>query len=187
MKRLSDWLRRFSKGWVALLALVIFILFTALVLPAQSSQADAQSGAAGSPDLSLWYSPADLYRMAEAYGEQGRQAYIRARFTFDVAWPLVYTFFLVTNISWLYDKIYTPDSRWQLANLSPLLTMLLDFLENLSTSLVMARYPQPSPLIAWLAPFFTAFKWTFVGLSFLLLILGLVQALWKLMRKREKT
>ena len=187
MRRLSNWLHSASKGWVALLGLVVFLLFTALVLPAQSSRAEAQSESAGSPDTSFWYSPDDLYRMAEAYGRQGRQAYIQARFTFDIAWPLVYTFFLVTNISWLFSRVYAPDSRWQIANLTPLLAMLLDLLENISTSLVMVRYPQPSPFIAWLAPLFTASKWAFVSLSFLLLILGLAQALWNLIRKREKT
>ena len=74
---------------VALLALVVFLLFTALVLPAQSAQAEAQFAGVGSPDTSFWYTPDDLYRMAEAYGAQGRPAYNRARFTFDIAWPLV--------------------------------------------------------------------------------------------------
>jgi len=39
--KLSNWLRRISTGWVALIALAIFVLFTALVLPGQSAQADA--------------------------------------------------------------------------------------------------------------------------------------------------
>jgi hypothetical protein len=32
-KQISDWLRRVSTGWVALSALLIFVLFSALVLP----------------------------------------------------------------------------------------------------------------------------------------------------------
>ena len=55
--------------------------------------------------------------------------------------------------------------------------MALDYLENLSTSLVMARYPDPTPVIVWLAPVFTLSKWIFVGGSFVVLVVGIVAAL----------
>jgi hypothetical protein len=48
-KQISEWLHRVSKGWVALAALVIFLLFTTLVLPGQSRQAEMKSGSADSP------------------------------------------------------------------------------------------------------------------------------------------
>lgn len=177
-KKLSDWLHRVSSGWVALVALVVFVLFTALVLPRQAASAEESAAEAGTPDLSFYYSPGDLYRMAEAYGEDGREAYIRVRFTFDLLWPVVYTFFLATAISWLYARGFSESSPWQRANLAPVLGMILDYLENISTSLVMLRYPQPTPVVTWLAPIFTSLKWVFVGGSFLLLVVGIVALLW---------
>ena len=78
-KRISDWLRRVSRGWVASAALLIFLLFTALVLPQQATKAEQETGSPDSPDTSFFYAPSDLYRLAESYGENGRQAYIRAR------------------------------------------------------------------------------------------------------------
>ena len=98
MGQVSRWICRVSTGRVALAGLVVFVLFTALVLPQQARLADGSSGGAGSPDLSLWYSADDLYAMAESYGEAGRDAYVRARFTFDLVWPVVYTLFLATSI-----------------------------------------------------------------------------------------
>ena len=94
---------------VLVVLLVIFLLFTALVLPKGSSQAALETNASGSPDLSLFYSVDKLYQMADAYGETGRDAYIRARFTFDLIWPLVYTLFLATAISWVYQMAFTPE------------------------------------------------------------------------------
>jgi hypothetical protein len=183
MNRLSRWLQRYSTGPVALAALLVFIAFSALVLPRQSRQERDQSrsseGEVGTPDLSLFYSAGDLYRWAEAYGEQGRQEYVRARFTFDVAWPLVYTFFLVTAIGWLSARAFPPGSGWQLANLAPVLGMVFDFLENIATSLVMSRYPQPTTVLASLAGFFTLLKWGFILASFLLLAAALVTAVLK--------
>jgi hypothetical protein len=178
-KRISGWIRRVSTGWVALAALFIFLLFTALVLPQQALKSEQETGSAESPDTSFYYAPGDLYRMAESYGEQGRQAYIRARFTFDLVWPVVYMLFLVTAISWVYGKTFAPDSLWQRANLAPLLGALFDYLENLSTSLVMLRYPQQTPVVDLLAPLFTALKWGLLGASFLLLFAGVLVAIWR--------
>ena len=179
LTRLSHALQHLSRGWVALLALVVFVLFTVLVLPGQSASADAASGGAGSPDTSFFYTAEDLYRFAEAYGPAGRQAYIRARYTFDVVWPLVYSFFLVTAISWLTSRAFPIGSRWQRANLVPLLAVLFDFLENLAASVVMQRYPDPTPALAGLAPGMTVLKWVFVGASFALLVVAALVGLWR--------
>lgn len=175
-KRISDWLRERSNLWVALIALVIFMVFPVIVLPDQAEQAEAYSGGAGSPDSSFFYTPADLYRTAEAYGEAGRAAYVRARWTFDVVWPLAYTFFLVTAIGWLFGKAFPAESTWQLANLVPLLGMIFDFLENSATSLVMLRYPAETPVVAALAPAFTVIKWILIAASFGLLVLGVIRS-----------
>lgn len=168
---ISSWLGRASTGRVALLATVVFLLFTALVLPRQAEEADAVSGGAGSPDTSLFYTAQDLYRMAEAYGEAGRGAYVRARWTFDAVFPLVYAFFLITAISWLSRYSFRIDGLWQRANLIPLGAMLFDYLENSATSVVMFRYPESTPPVDVLAPVLTLVKWILVSASFILLVL----------------
>jgi hypothetical protein len=183
-QRISSWLRRVSTGWVALSALIVFFVFSALVLPQQATRAEQETGSTVSPDMSFFYSPGELYRMAESYGEQGREAYVRARFTFDLIWPLVYTLFLATAVSWIFGRAFAPDSRWQRANLVPLLGALFDYLENLSTSLVMLRFPAQTAVVDLLAPLFTALKWGFLGASFVLLIGGMIVAVWRWLRRR---
>lgn len=178
-KRISDWLCRASTSWVALSALLFFLLFSALVLPQQATKAEQETGSSDSPDTSFFYSSSDLYRIAEAYGEQGREAYIKARFTFDLVWPLVYMLFLTTSISWAFSRAFAPASLWQRANLAPPLGGLFDYLENLSTSLVMLRYPQQTAVVDVLAPVFTVLKWSFLGASFILLCGGVVIAVWR--------
>lgn len=177
-KRVSDWLHRVSTGWVVLAALAIFLLFSALVLPGQAARSEAETGDTGSPDMSLFYTAKTLYRWAEAYGLEGRQSYIEARLTFDVIWPLVYAAFLSTAISWLYGKAFRKGSWWQRLNLVPVLGALLDYLENMSTSLVMWRYPSRTLLVDMLAPAFTLAKWILVAGSFLLLALGVGIRIW---------
>jgi len=175
-KQVSDWLRRVSTGPVTLLALVAFVAFAALVLPQQADSASEVSGDAGSPDMSFFYSPADLYDWAEAYGASGRRDYVRARFTFALVFPLVYVFFLTTSVSWITGRAFSPDSSWQLANLLPPLGMLFAYLESVAASVVMLRCPAPTPLVDVLAPLCTMLKWLFLGTSFILLAVGLVRA-----------
>jgi hypothetical protein len=184
LKKLSGRIHRLSKGWVALTALVIFILFTALVLPGQASQASPGSDSAGSPDMSLYYTASGLHRMAEAYGQAGREAYVRARFTFDLVWPLVYMLFLAAGISWLSRKAFDPDSSLQRLNLVPVFALLFDYLENIATSLVMIAYPRPVPVVELLAGPFTLVKWALVTGSFAVLLVAAAVAAWRRVRGR---
>ena len=173
-RNLSDRIQRFSTGWVTIASLVIFLLFTALVLPGQTSRSEAVTGEATSPDMSFYYTADELYQLADSYGEEGRAAYIRARFTFDLLWPLVYGFFLSTAISWTFRNAFSRESKLQLANTVPILGVLFDYLENISTSIVMARYPSPTAVLDGLASVFTMVKWILLVASFAILFAGML-------------
>lgn len=177
--RLSSFLYRLTTGPVTLAALVIFLLFVSLVMPKQSAQAKAYTRDAGSPDMSFFYSAGDLYRMADSYGEAGRLAYVYARFTFDVIFPLIYLFFLGTSLSWTLARVLPEGHRGRLLDLFPLFGWLFDLLENLSTSIVLLNFPKQVSLAASLASVFTMLKWFFVGGSFVILVPALFIALWK--------
>lgn len=141
-EQISRGLYRLAKLPIVLICLLVFLIFSATQLPAQSSQAAAYSADAGTPDTSFFYTPAELNRMAERFGSSGRQAYIRARFTFDLVFPLVYGAFLATSLSFLLGRSLDEASPWRRLNLIPLAAVLLDLLENASAALVMAVYPR---------------------------------------------
>jgi len=174
IKKFSSWLYRVSTGKRALFSLLCFVVFSALILPGQSAGAEEYSADVGSPDLSFFYSAEELYNMAEVYGEEGREAYIQARFTFDLLWPIVYMIFLTTAISWLFVQAVPTYSGFRSMNLIPILAMLFDYLENISTSLVMWRYPEKIVGVADIAPIFTFLKWTLLTVVILSLVLGVV-------------
>jgi len=186
LKTQSNKFYQLSSGPITILALVIFALVVAFVLPAQAERAEAVSEGTNSPDTSYFYTRTDLYNMAEAYGADGRAAYIRARFTFDLVFPLSYLFFLATSISWAMERaVLNPNSRWRLLNLFPVFGALFDYLENISTSIVMANYPQQTFLFDTLAPIFTLVKWFFVNGSFVILVPALAVAMWNWVRARQ--
>jgi hypothetical protein len=177
--KLSAWLHKISTGPVTLAALAVFIVFTALALPAQAAEMARSTHGAGSPDTSFLYSPGDLYQLAKAYGPDGRAAYIRIRFTFDLLWPVLYTLFLATSTSWLLRRVFPPPSKPQALNLVPVLGVLFDYIENICAALVMGRYPASTPVVDVLAPVSTFLKWVFIGGSFVLLLALLGIWLWR--------
>lgn len=167
-------IRRISTGKTVLISHLIFVLFTAIVLPWQARVAEERTGGGDSPDTSFFYSSEDLYRIAEEYGEAGRQAYIQARWTFDVIWPLVYLFFLATGTSWFITQFPSQKKYWSYTPIIPVAAAFFDFLENTAASIVMAFYPQTIEIAAGLAPFFSAGKWILIGLAFFVYFLELI-------------
>ena len=75
VSRVSKWFIQISNGWITLGAIILFLSFMVLVLPARETNTDLGSENVGTPDLSFYYSPNELYQTAEAYGENGRAKY----------------------------------------------------------------------------------------------------------------
>jgi hypothetical protein len=174
MRKFSDWIQKVSTGKVVLITSLVFLAFTAFVLPGQSAQAEQYSSGIPSVDTSFIYSPNDLYRIADLLGEEGREAYVRARWTFDLVWPIVYMVFLATAVSYLLDKAFSHQGDWHLLNLVPFAGMIFDYLENLAATGVMLAFPDKLTWLNFLASVFTPVKWVLVGDSFALVLIGLV-------------
>ncbi|MFP4551093.1 MAG: hypothetical protein ACLFNT_09830 [Spirochaetales bacterium] len=183
--RVSNVIHRLSAGWVALLGVAVFALFTVVILPSQAAASEAETGGGPSPDQSFFYTPSDLYAMAENYGAAGRSAYIRARFTFDIIWPLAYLLFLTTSISWLTRRAFPDPSIVQRVNLLPVAATLLDYLENIGASIVMARFPQTTAVVDLATPLFTMLKWASITAAFAMLIIAGIVALVRVVTVRR--
>ena len=174
----------FNSKKFTILGFILFLAFSIIFLPGQNRITEAYSAGMGSPDTSFLYTPAKLYQMAETYGSEGRTAYIHARWTFDVAFPIIYTFFLVTSLSWFEKKALKEDSEFRTGNLLPFFAMAFDLLENISTTLVFANYPKYLAWVNMLAPFFTLMKWICVSSSFILLLALLILSV---VKRKEKS
>ena len=170
MYKISRSLDKLSTNATTLITAGIFLVFCITVLPSQSAATEAYIGSAGSPDLSFYYSPDDLYQMAKQFSPSGRSEYVRARFTFDLIFPIVYGAFLATTISWLVRSLSLENIKWDYLNLIPIAGVIFDLLENTTASIVIGRYPKLSPVCALFASVFTSIKWMFVGGSFLFLL-----------------
>ena len=55
VSRVSKWFIQISNGWTTLGAIILFLSFMVLVLPAQETNTDLGSENVGTPDLSFYY------------------------------------------------------------------------------------------------------------------------------------
>lgn len=158
--------------WLGLVSTLLFAYFISVVLPSQSALA-IENGLLESVDTSWFYNGTHLYAIAESYGESGRSFYILQRWTFDLIWPIVYFAFIFSLSALLYTSIgLSKMNRWILS--FSWISIGFDYLENSMVSIVMARYPSPTWIIADLAGTATSLKWVFLSLSFLVLFLLIV-------------
>ncbi|HDD62027.1 MAG: hypothetical protein DRI65_06005 [Chloroflexota bacterium] len=167
IKNISKWLNKISKTWVMILTVAAMALFMITVLPDQAASAEQNAGGSISPDTSFFYAPEDLLQAAEEYGAGGRLAYIQARWTFDLVFPLVYMVFLVTGISWFHQNLENQTEWIGYTNLLPVAAGLFDYLENTGASLVMGLYPAQVTGLALLTTIFSGVKWLLIAGSFL--------------------
>ena len=185
MKRFSDRLYGLISKKVLITSVVIFVVFVAVANPLAAKYMDRLTGGAPSPDTSFFYNKQEILQMAEDYGQEGRDGYILMRFTFDLAFPLLYLFFLAAALTKLLS--YFPQhSRLRPLNLLPFLAAGFDLIENILAAIVMGRYPQQAAAAAQIAPYASAVKWLFVIASFALAAVLAVYRLVSYLAMRKK-
>ena len=165
MKKFSDRLYELVSNKVLIAAVVIFVVFVAVANPLAAKYMDSLTDGAPSPDTSFFYEAQDIFDMAEAYGEEGRRGYILMRFTFDLAFPMLYLFFLVAASTKLLSH-FPRNSRLRFLNLLPFLAAGFDIMENIFAAVVMAKYPQQAAIAVQIAPWASVIKWVFVIAAF---------------------
>jgi hypothetical protein len=154
-----------ASPWLFGASAILLALFIALVLPGQSAGASRFTPEGASFDTSFFYTPEQAFAKAAAYSAEGRFEYIRARWSFDLAWPLVYGLFAFTGCAFGLRRLGAgPADRWRLSFLA-LLGPALDFVENIAATVIMASVPaQP---LGWgiAASAATPLKWLFVSVG----------------------
>lgn len=176
LTKLSNTLRKYANGWLVLFFLAGEMFFNAVILPNQQAKIEAGSGGTGPIDLLFFYTPEQVYKMVESYGETGRTSYRLFELTGDIIYPIVYTLFFALAITWLFQRGFPSNSTMHQYNAVPFGAWLFDLFENLSIVAMLSVFPSTPAALAWMATVFTMLKWLFVALTALLLLYGLVKA-----------
>ena len=153
------------------------------ILPMTETLIKGDSGSVGPIDLQFFYTPDKVYGMVASYGEHGRAFYRNVELTVDILYPIVYTLFFSLFITWLFQRGFAAESKMQILNVVPFGAWLFDLLENLGIVGMLSVYPSTTALLAWVTTVFTMIKWGFAGASMVLMLVGIVTATIKAIKR----
>lgn len=176
MKQLSIFFYR-NSNWKILVGLItLYLVFPGYFLKNAETQINTLSGKVLGPiDLTMGFTPDRTLQMVEQYGQAARDYYATVEMTIDVIYPLVYTCLFAVILSLLYyRKSYRPFAH---VNVFPFVTLILDYLENITIVSLLKSYPDQSMTVATFCEIFKMLKWFTFAVTALLVIYGLLKAL----------
>jgi hypothetical protein len=156
-----------------------------MIMPRLIGKLESITNGAGMLDLQLAYAPDQVYQTAMAYGEAGRDYYIKIALTADFIYPLSYGLLLgviLTRMAW--RLLPGNPNNYRLGWLG-ILPMLLDYGENASIVLYFLNFPKGSPILAATASAFTTLKWLSLFAIVALIAVGLFVTLLKRVIQRD--
>jgi len=94
-------------------------------------------------------------------------------------YPILYSLLLSLLATLIFRRAFATTSFMQKLWRLPFVAALTDYGENATVVTLLLRYPQKLTGVAWAASLFTTAKWALVGVSFILIVVGLVASLIK--------
>ena len=126
-------------------------------------------------DLNFGYSAREAYNLLGKMSAKERTVYLFSEIIIDLPYAFVYSFIYSVVIAGLFEKsnyVYVKYFLW-----FPLLIGFFDVLENFFVVLMIILFSNKILILAYLSSLCTTLKWSFAGLTFLIVLLGLINKL----------
>ena len=185
MHAFYSFLNRICSVPVLILAIIVFACFLSYFLPMQKAATEEYTENAGSVGLSFFPVPDTVYDWAGKYGPKGRQAFIKTWLTYDFFWPLSFTALYVVFIG--ITMRYAHGAQAARLCALPIVTLLMDYLENILAIVIMSQYPKRLEAVAWGLAFANALKWISMYVVSSLFLYGLLAVLVCFVCKKTRT
>lgn len=108
-------------------------------------------------ELTLYYTPNEIYTLAENYGVSGRNAYIISSATIDTLVPLTATAFLTILTLFLEKK--ANGKKGKRIIIIGIMACLSDWIENIFLITTLKLYPAQFPILVVIANIMTTIKY----------------------------
>ncbi len=169
---ISEWAYRNASPKNVLACFALLMVFSLVVLPNYTRQI-SPPGAPGILDTRFGYTPDEAYSTLEAFGEQGRKAYLHMLLIADSLYPFIYGMLLILGASFFLNKGLHKENIFRLLNVIAIDAVIFDFLENFSILYLLYQFPARADGIARLASISGIIKWIMVGLSLCVILAGI--------------
>jgi hypothetical protein len=117
--------------------------------------------------------------LLKAIGPEGRELYLSLQLPLDFIYPGLFIISYSFLFAWLLKKNYRPESKVYYALYIPILAGLFDYVENILIIMMLNAYPDLSSGLVTAASLATISKSILSSIFFILLILCIIQVIWK--------
>jgi hypothetical protein len=179
MNSLSNFLIKIANWKTFLVFFGLYIVFNAYFFP-KGFKSDVPISDQNLPilDLQMTYNPDRVKSIITQYTGAAKKAAIKGHLITDTIYPIVYFFlFGIALSSVFYKWKINPWFKW--INIVPLIIILFDYLENYLIIKMFNYYPLDMGLMPHFCSLFTVLKWVFVGITSVILLIGIVLNLLK--------
>ena len=127
-------------------------------------------------DVRLYYSPTTMYRLFDAYGEEGRNNFCKMLYV-DMVFPAVYTAAIYCLADVLNDNEVIGGMAKNIICALVILAAFFDYCENTLLLRILAIFPQKSRSLSWMSACASTLKMICSNIAVLSLILSVFLSL----------
>ena len=174
IRGLSEFFYHKANVKIGLLFTAIFLAYLLLVMLAKATGFEVTGSTIKSLGTSFGFDQADIREFLAARSDNMIEAYIRFNQIWDTLFGLTYGLMYVVWVSVLFKPL---AHKTGLLNLLPLVQVLFDWLENYQLAVIAKQYLADGLIAssnAQLASVFSMIKWACSGLTYLLILVGIV-------------
>ncbi|MDP4964064.1 MAG: hypothetical protein NWQ55_03255 [Salibacteraceae bacterium] len=185
MKTLSQFFYQKSSVLLALLLTAVSFAYLFLVLKGKALGFELEAGAERSLGTQFGFQAADVLDFFSARTHEMINAYIDFNQIWDTIFALTYGLMYVAWVSVLFKPF---SAKASLINLFPLAQVVFDWLENFQLASLANQFLANGDIStsqAQAASVFSMIKWACSGLTFILLLVGIILAIARAIRKRK--
>jgi hypothetical protein len=182
--QLSKLAYRHAKPKIILILLSIVVLFNVFLFPHFVNIA-TPTGTPSILDARFGFSAGEAWSTLDAFGENGRSAYLFMVAVIDSIYPLVYGLLLILTASFFLNKGLSGNSPFRVLNIMAIDAMLFDYAENFSIIWLLTKFPERADGMARMASVFGIIKWLVVFGCLLLIAVGIAAWISSSIRKRK--
>jgi hypothetical protein len=161
--------------WYSTFVLVVFlIIMNGINVPNLIAASAGYTGAIPmfTLDVLPGYSPAYLAEVLSTYGDVGRSAYATSLMTLDMLFPISYGIFFALLVRRVYLNLNVPVGLVNAMIAMPLLSMVLDWIENSTFVYLISVYPVQPLAVAQFVSLLTLVKVSLYALTVIALVIG---------------
>lgn len=172
LSRLIDFLETRASLRIVVILMMVIIPINALLYPLINQEIAKESGL-GRVDNLFFFTPNLLFERVQAYGPDGRQAYLFSITAMDFLYPILYALLFSFILTLVLRAGFSPEKPLRGMQLFPFGMLVFNYLENIAIAVILLLYPAQPILLAWIASAATTLKWCFSIFSAFALLIGI--------------